>query len=1121
MPSKPCCYLSFGILGSILTLGCLAFGIFSLVGLEPIIKKKAAEGALLLPETYQQWGQVPGSLDVNLTRRYTFFNFTNAFEVFFFNETPKFVQTTSHLYREYQNLSDPKYTYPDLDGRGMVVDFNYQLYNLPVDASPDDLVTTINLGALGFWYSAQRLPDHQIANYAINSLIRSLEEDIPTTLQAAAIQVECLNRGDKSQALNIFSAAGIDDDDHQDLIWSDPVHGLGQRPSTALWVHAIAGGPGSGAGKILGDYFYLTSQQLNSLLGSNSQLHSCVNGINSTVTNGYACPTNPDGDYCAPYFLVTTQWSSQNITKNPAGGVIDSKPSVTFFNTTVAGYLELEYFLTEYFITAYNVDPAEYDIIFSLELTKQLLNYTASEGSQYCTDEDTLMHVGNQQFIWEIGQQFDADTLLHNNQTNLTILQPIADRFNLPSLQHAHVLWKYIQYFQSEFILKESWSGNKGHLIFGQFVSESLYQSYIFAVDNVLQDLTSRVMIKNMTSNNVGCVELFENSIGLDEDSATTLCQNDLLSSFNQTVIEFIVLVCSRISGEEYNQFRAATGLTQPQMTLLCQSNAENSFFGIMAGSELYIKNHYACSPSYANAPRCSSSELIVNQWASSAITLNVPDLLKDDLPVSDSLKDWYPQAFNKPFEYAAVLKLLNKNFPTPPNPIDFKTASQLLTFDKFFSQTMCQNAAIFFEQQMWTEFSDTFFGVDPYPVVLYFRYLMMEVGMGGFAQTRTVGELLWGYTDPILSMIKEADPLVSGDPSLNPIVNLAGENCSYAEAAAFPVSMYTGVNDSALTRNVRSYFGADTITFPASYYNGNESVPVYLNPWKEEIAIKGSDGNVNNPGLKSSQNVNLFVMDLGFQTNLTYTGKDVDYSGVNSFRYTMAKETFLNKTNYPDNTKWFADKWDGLINISASHSAPLFVSKGRFLDTDPLLYDAVLMYEDKDMTKRVKSSAADDFFIDIEPYSGVAVGVQAAFQVNYGLKSDGILMINENEAMLPIVITDRGFGLGAGQIDQVYGQLKDGLYVQRVGPIIGFVTAFVLLLSVLLCFRRRSVLLKQFSEEKEHDNDSYHALEQTKNGNSYGIDKETLAITRMKTKDTRDKTVLHKALGITDEEEA
>jgi len=1015
MPSKPCCYLSCGLLGSLLTIGCLFLAIFSLVWLEPILKEKAAEGALLLPESYQQWGQVPGSLDVNLTRRYTFFNFTNPFEVFFFNETPKFVQTTSHLYREYQNLSDPKYSSKDLDGSAMIVDFNFQLYNLPLAASPDDLVTTINLGALGFWYSAQRLPDYQIANYALNALVRSLEDDVPTTLQAAAIQVECLSNTTKAQAVTIFSSAGIDDTDQQDLIWSDPVHGLGQRNTTGLWVHAIAGGPTSGAGKILGDYFYLTSQQLSGLLGTNSKLHSCVLGINTTVQNGYQCPTNPDGPYCGPYFLITTQWCSQNITQSPAGGVIDSKPSVTFFNTTVSGYPEIAYFLTDYFIPKYNLDPVEYNISFSLDDAQKLLNYTPSTDSKYCTDEDTLLHVGNQQFIFTLGLEFDAD-FEKNQQYNLTILQPIMDRFSLTSLQHAHVVWKYLQYFETEFILKESIGGNKGHLIFGQFVSQTLYQNFMQGVDNVLQDLTARIMIKNMTSNNVGCVELFENSVGLEEADATTLCQNSILSPFNQTVIEFLVLVCSRIGGEEYDLFRTTTGLTQPQMTLLCKYNGANTLFGLMTGSSIYLKDHYGCSASYAGAARCSSSEIIVKQWATSAITQNVPDLLQDDFKTSDSLKDWYPDAFPKPWEYSAVLNILAKNLPAPPTPIDFITARQLLTFDKFFGQTMIQAAAIYFEKQMWTEFSETFLGIDPYPVILYFRYLMMEIGMGGFAQTRSVGELLWGYTDPVLTMVKEADPLISGDPSLNPVVNLAGENCSYPEAVSYPVSMYTGVNDSAITRNIRSYLGYSEIKYPAAYYNGNESVSTYLNPWKEDISIKGSDGNVNIPGLKPSQNVSLFVTDLGFQTNLTYSGKDIDYNGVNSHRYGMTKETFLNKTNYPDNTKWFADKWDGLINISASHSAPLFISKGHFLDADPLLYDSVLMYEDEAMTKRVNYSASDDFYLDIEPYSGVALGVSASFQANYGLKSD-ILIGTSLEAMLPIVITDRGFGLRSDQV--------------------------------------------------------------------------------------------------------
>ncbi len=92
---------------------------------------------------------------------------------------------------------------------------------------------------------------------------------------------------------------------------------------------------------------------------------------------------------------------------------------------------------------------------------------------------------------------------------------------------------------------------------------------------------------------------------------------------------------------------------------------------------------------------------------------------------------------------------------------------------------------------------------------------------------------------------------------------------------------------------------------------------------------------------------------------------------------------------------------------------------------------------------------------------------------------------------------------------------MKEGLTVKRVGPIAGLVSAVVLLILTLCCFRRRKVLLQQFAEEKE--NDSYHVLENSKNGNAYGIDKETLAITRMKTKD---KPALDKALGLDESEE-
>ena len=76
-------------------------------------------------------------------------------------------------------------------------------------------------------------------------------------------------------------------------------------------------------------------------------------------------------------------------------------------NDTLFGYPEIAYFLKEYLIPNYGLNSSWSEIIFDFETTYRLLNYTPSEGSKFCTNEDTLLHVGNLKFLYQYGEMFD------------------------------------------------------------------------------------------------------------------------------------------------------------------------------------------------------------------------------------------------------------------------------------------------------------------------------------------------------------------------------------------------------------------------------------------------------------------------------------------------------------------------------------------------------------------------------------------------------------------------------------------------------------------------------------------------------------------------------------------
>jgi hypothetical protein len=60
-----------------------------------------------------------------------------------------------------------------------------------------------------------------------------------------------------------------------------------------------------------------------------------------------------------------------------------------------------------------------------------------------------------------------------------------------------------------------------------------------------------------------------------------------------------------------------------------------------------------------------------------------------------------------------------------------------------------------------------------------YIRFVTIEVGFGGLTQERTVNELLFGYEDPFLKTLKEMDPMLGGDPSIEAMVALNEPNAT------------------------------------------------------------------------------------------------------------------------------------------------------------------------------------------------------------------------------------------------------------------------------------------------------------------------------------------------------
>jgi hypothetical protein len=54
-----------------------------------------------------------------------------------------------------------------------------------------------------------------------------------------------------------------------------------------------------------------------------------------------------------------------------------------------------------------------------------------------------------------------------------------------------------------------------------------------------------------------------------------------------------------------------------------------------------------------------------------------------------------------------------------------------------------------------------------------YIRYIVVFVTFDGFAKSRKVRDLLFGYSDDLVEYIRQRSPLIGGDPSRPAILHL------------------------------------------------------------------------------------------------------------------------------------------------------------------------------------------------------------------------------------------------------------------------------------------------------------------------------------------------------------
>ncbi|KAM6895747.1 platelet glycoprotein 4 [Xenentodon cancila] len=249
---------------------------------------------------------------------------------------------------------------------------------------------------------------------------------------------------------------------------------------------------------------------------------------------------------------------------------------------------------------------------------------------------------------------------------------------------------------------------------------------------------------------------------------------------------------------------------------------------------------------------------------------------------------------------------------------------------------------------------------------------MMIKSTNSSLFQYRTVRELLWGYTDPIL---KETVGLFS----------------FYNDTYDGYYNVFTGKDDISKVGIIDNWRGNKNLTF-----------------WNDPYCdmINGTDASSFAPFLDKKKPIYFFSPDICRSVSASYD-KTINLKGIQVYRYSLLPATLASPVNNPEN-KCFCKNMKaskncttaGVLDLSSCQDGrPIYLSLPHFLHGSPSLREDVLGLHPDELHHKT--------FLDVEPTTGFTLSFAKRIQVNmmYGpSKVITVLKKVKNYTTFPVV---------------------------------------------------------------------------------------------------------------------
>uniref|UniRef100_A0A452QIK2 Scavenger receptor class B member 1 n=1 Tax=Ursus americanus TaxID=9643 RepID=A0A452QIK2_URSAM len=223
----------------------------------------------------------------------------------------------------------------------------------------------------------------------------------------------------------------------------------------------------------------------------------------------------------------------------------------------------------------------------------------------------------------------------------------------------------------------------------------------------------------------------------------------------------------------------------------------------------------------------------------------------------------------------------------------------------------------------------------------------------------RTVGEIMWGYEDPLIHLINKYLP------NMFPFKGKFGLFAELNNSDSGLFTVFTGVKDFSRIHLVDKWNGLSKVSF-----------------WHSDQCnmINGTSGQMWAPFMTPETSLEFYSPEACRSMNLIYKESGT-FEGIPTYRFVAPSTLFANGSVYPPNEGFCPCRESGIQNVSTCRfNAPLFLSHPHFYNADPVLAEAVLGLH--------PNQEEHSLFLDIHPVTGIPMNCSVKLQLSLYIKA-------------------------------------------------------------------------------------------------------------------------------------